>query len=111
MKKKKKKKDDALLTDCCHSTLRGLCHNLPVGMQASTSGRQLVQNLQAVLLQGGSRRPRERGRHPCSASTLHHHVHPFRDSFGITWLLGQANPLSKKMNYIKPALKKCLPVF
>lgn len=104
-KKKKKEKDDALLTDCCHSTLRGLCHNLPVGMQSWTSGQQLVQNLWAVLLRGGSRRPREGGRDSCSASSLHHHVHPFCDSFGVTWLLGQANPLSKKLNYIKPALK------
>lgn len=91
---------------------RGLCHNLPIGMQSWTSGWQLVQNLRAVLLQGGSRRPREGVRDPCSASSLHHHVLSFCDSAtGVAWLLGQANPLSEKMNYDKPALKICCQCF
>lgn len=85
---------------------RGLCHNLPVGMQSWTSGQQLVQNLQAVRLWGRSRRPREGGRDPCSASSLHHHL--------LLWILWRSMGVEtgvflsgkKKMNYVKSALKK-----
>lgn len=85
---------------------QGLCHNLPVGMQSQTSGRQLVQNLRAVLLQGGSGRYGEGGGDPAlpPASTS---TSSSSASFCITCLWGQVNCPSEKLNYITPNLKIC----